>query len=279
MLSDTLKGNIVPLSTWRKKLGLPSSLIKVSERAMSLDPQNRYQSITEIQDEVRAYMDGYATMAENAGFRVQLSLFYSRNKFRVNLLIMALLLFMALTMYFIDSLKDSEQKAKLSESRALENEKKALANLEAFKQAQEANKQLGSIAAIQKNREAMNLAINKEQYKKAHNLLNYSLTLDSEREETYANLGWLSFTAQKFDEAVVYYQEALKRVKKGSGRERKLKELLSESIAFDELVGEMDGVLDEETIEAFTSRHSVQKFRILFKHLLHRHKNNLLENE
>ncbi len=280
MLSDTLKGNTVPLAKWRKKLGLPSSLIKVSERAMSLNPENRYQSVTAIQDEIRAYMDGYATMAENAGFRVQLALFYSRNKFRVNLLIMAVLMFIGLTMYFIDSVKESEHKARLSEARALESEKKALANLDAFKQAQEANKQLGSIAAIQKNREAMSLATSKEEYKKAFKLLKYALTLDSDQEATYANLGWLSFTAQKFDEAIVYYKEALKRAKdSNSSRKSKLKEMLRLSETFEGLVDEETGLLDEELINAGMSRFPERKFRIVFKHLIYRHRNNLLENE
>lgn len=277
MLSDTLKGNIIPLSKWKKKLGLPSSLIKVSERAMSLNPEDRYMSVVEIQDEIRAYMDGYATMAENAGFRVQLSLFYSRNKFRVNLMTMAALMFLGLTMYFIESLKESEKKAKISEARAIANEKKALANLDAFKQAEEANKQLGSIAAIQKNREAMNLATSKEEYGKAFKLLQYALTLDNEREETYSNLGWLSFTAQKFDEAIVYYEEALKRAK-SSSRKSKLKELLAASEAFFEVSRENEGKFDDKLMNDMISRFSERKFRILLKHLLYRHQNNLLEN-
>ena len=271
MLNDTLKGNVVPLAKWQRKLGLPSALIKVCEQAMHLNPEDRYQSVLEIQDDIRAYMDGYATMAENAGFITQLSLFYSRNKIRVNILIGFLLMFITLTMVFIKNIRESERQA-------LASERKALANLEAFKQAQEANKQLGAIAAMQKNREAMTLAISKGKYKEAFELLNYSLTLDSEQEITYANLGWLSFTAQRFDDAVAYYKQAVERAE-DSSKQSKFRDMLTISQSFANAVDPQTGKVDHQTLNRLIDGFSSRKYKSMLKHLRHRHKNSRLGNE
>lgn len=59
---------------------VPESLSAVAMKALSLDPAQRYQDVKELQRDIEAYQEGFATRAERAGLRRQLVLFVKRNK-------------------------------------------------------------------------------------------------------------------------------------------------------------------------------------------------------
>ncbi len=59
---------------------VPASLDAVVMKAMSLVPAARYQSVPELQTEIRAYQNGFATEAEEAGVTRQIVLLVKRNK-------------------------------------------------------------------------------------------------------------------------------------------------------------------------------------------------------
>jgi serine/threonine protein kinase len=59
---------------------IPESLSAVAMKALALDPAQRYQDVKELQRDIEAYQDGFATQAEQAGFRRQLALFVRRNR-------------------------------------------------------------------------------------------------------------------------------------------------------------------------------------------------------
>ena len=59
---------------------IPASLEAVALKAMSVDPNQRYQSAVALGDEVERYLTGFATEAERAGVMTQISLLYKRNR-------------------------------------------------------------------------------------------------------------------------------------------------------------------------------------------------------
>lgn len=61
-------------------LEVPASLEAIIFKALSLEPEDRYQSVKDLQDDLHKYIDGYATLAEDADFLKQLKLLIMRNK-------------------------------------------------------------------------------------------------------------------------------------------------------------------------------------------------------
>jgi serine/threonine protein kinase len=59
---------------------VPESLSAVAMRALSMRPEDRYQSVAEFQQEIVAYQSGFATRAEQAGFAKQIVLAVRRHR-------------------------------------------------------------------------------------------------------------------------------------------------------------------------------------------------------
>ncbi len=59
---------------------LPDSLVAVCRKALALSPAQRYASVEELQADITAYQNGFATSAENAGWFKRASLTIKRNK-------------------------------------------------------------------------------------------------------------------------------------------------------------------------------------------------------
>ena len=66
VIEDTLKGNIPPPSSRREKV--PASLEAVAMKALSLKKSDRYQEVSELQSDIKKWLDGYATSAEDQSF-------------------------------------------------------------------------------------------------------------------------------------------------------------------------------------------------------------------
>ena len=74
------------------KLGTVSeSLVKISLKALSVEPVNRYASVQDLSSELRRFQAGFATNAENAGFVKQCLLMYKRNMMIMNLVIVSVI--------------------------------------------------------------------------------------------------------------------------------------------------------------------------------------------
>jgi len=59
---------------------VPAALTAVARKATSLDPSARYQSVKELQRDVEAYQNGFATAAQEAGLITILTLFLRRHR-------------------------------------------------------------------------------------------------------------------------------------------------------------------------------------------------------
>lgn len=80
IVKDTREGNIMPPHRLAPEKNIPEALSAVVMKALSVDPENRYQSVDELHSEISRYLQGYATKAENAGSLKELKLFYLRNQ-------------------------------------------------------------------------------------------------------------------------------------------------------------------------------------------------------
>ncbi len=76
---------------------IPEGLEAVISRAMATSQYERYQSAGELANEVRRYLAGFATKAEQAGFVRQLKLLYQRNRHICRVIAFSVLLICGLT--------------------------------------------------------------------------------------------------------------------------------------------------------------------------------------
>ncbi|MFA7184541.1 MAG: serine/threonine-protein kinase, partial [Victivallales bacterium] len=80
MLHDTVVGNIESPSQLKNlQRPIPPRLETICLKAMNLLPDDRYQSVGELRNDIFAFMSGYATIAENAGQIKKTFLFFTRN--------------------------------------------------------------------------------------------------------------------------------------------------------------------------------------------------------
>ncbi len=90
---------------------VPDALAAVALKALSLDPDDRYQSVPELQSEIEAYQGGYATTAEDAGLTRQSVLLVKRHKKECSLIAAAVFLLVATAAGFMFKLRRSERAA------------------------------------------------------------------------------------------------------------------------------------------------------------------------
>jgi Leucine-rich repeat (LRR) protein len=92
----------------------PESLQAVVRKATALKPEDRYQSVSELQAEVTAYQRGFATRAENATLWKQLTLAIRRYKREVGLVALALLVLVGLGAYSFARVTRERNRAKVA---------------------------------------------------------------------------------------------------------------------------------------------------------------------
>ncbi|QSH40149.1 serine/threonine-protein kinase [Lentisphaerota bacterium ZTH] len=102
ILHDTVTGNIeAPSEIQNSFRPVPAALEAICLKAMSLDPQERYQSINEMRDDLFAFMSGYATVAEKAGSLKKTFLFINRNLIPLLFLITLMVLLTGVTAFIL----------------------------------------------------------------------------------------------------------------------------------------------------------------------------------
>lgn len=99
ILLDTVKGNIIPPGKRAPSLEIPYGIEAVIMKAMDPDPAHRYSNVRDLRDDVAAFIDGFATTAEKAGF-LRKSLLLLRRHFLITLSIMlTMIMFVGIAFY------------------------------------------------------------------------------------------------------------------------------------------------------------------------------------
>ena len=127
----TVNGELPPPSSLvtHPLLEVPVALEAVCLRAMALSPENRYASVQELAAEIRAWMSGFATRAEDASLLRQLWLLSLRHKIAVAVIVNAILVLAVSTTVFVSNLHRKERESEANAVESRDNEKKALENL------------------------------------------------------------------------------------------------------------------------------------------------------
>ena len=102
------------------ELKIPASLEAVVMKAMAIKPEERYADIQSLSREIRAYLSGFATKAENAGMAKTLSLLIKRNKTVFSVLGCALIFIVVSTLVFIGEIQKEKNNAIAERDRANE---------------------------------------------------------------------------------------------------------------------------------------------------------------
>ncbi|MDD7985331.1 protein kinase [Lentisphaera marina] len=87
------------------------SLKAICKKALEPNKEARYQTVREMSLDIRAYLNGFAPKAEDAGTLTQIKLLYKRNKRVMNTAAFFLILITALGLGFIYSLQQNEKQA------------------------------------------------------------------------------------------------------------------------------------------------------------------------
>ena len=107
MLSAAKSGNLSLFQNSDK--AVPESLKAVCTKALKPAPNDRYSTVNCIIDDVRNFQNGFATDAEEAGFRTQLALFYKRHKKVCNLTLLFVIVLFITTVLFLNSLREKDK--------------------------------------------------------------------------------------------------------------------------------------------------------------------------
>jgi hypothetical protein len=106
-LDATREGRLRPLPS-----RVPEGLQAVVLKALARSPDERYESVDELMEEVSAWTRGFATGAEDAGAGRQAALFYKRNKGMCHATAAFVCVLLVVTASFIMRLSSSEQGAR-----------------------------------------------------------------------------------------------------------------------------------------------------------------------
>jgi tRNA A-37 threonylcarbamoyl transferase component Bud32/cytochrome c-type biogenesis protein CcmH/NrfG len=173
----------------------PAGLEAVAAKAMSDLPEHRYQSVQELARDVSAYLEGYATKAQQAGLITQILLLVKRHNVVAALAFIFFLTVNAVVAYAFMRIRHSEQVAI-----------EALANIKAE---QASKHEIAIVAAPRLLQEAQDMIRNLD-YDKAISTLERAVALDSSLTDAWWNLGAIRLGRQELDMAAAAFKHVPK---------------------------------------------------------------------
>ena len=111
VIDRTLNGDI-PAVSELSHFPVPAALEAVTKKAMALKPEDRYSSVEELVSDIRSYINGFATAAEEAGFWKQGMLFFQRNRLVCSVGGLSIIAITVLVTVFVTKMKESEDKTR-----------------------------------------------------------------------------------------------------------------------------------------------------------------------
>lgn len=124
---------------------IPESLAAVAMKALAVKPENRYQSVKELQADIEAYQGGFATGAEQAGVYKQLTLLLKRHKKETTLVAVGLAILITVVSGFIIRVRAERDRAlsseQLAQAKSEESRKQRDLAMASEREAREARKQ------------------------------------------------------------------------------------------------------------------------------------------
>jgi serine/threonine protein kinase len=215
MLTKICKGEYLPLSHFNSLPHLPhgkipSSLSAVVDKAVHFEADKRYKSIVELRHDLEAYLQGYATGAEDAGLGKTVSLSIKRHK---RLSIFISILCMIILSALIISIISVRNQANIAEKTShdaknieIETRKKSL---EASAKALELSK---NIAELKKSAPVLYSNALKKievmELKIALSYINHAITLKSDSSSYFETKAYLHLSFLEFEDFAQALQNA-----------------------------------------------------------------------
>lgn len=109
ILEKTAKGYFTKPSKVTTSRLVPEALEAVCEKSMEYEKNDRYSSATELRDDVRSFLNGYATFAQKASLITRFFLLYKRQKALVLTLGLAFILAVSATYIYFDAEKEKSE--------------------------------------------------------------------------------------------------------------------------------------------------------------------------
>jgi serine/threonine protein kinase len=192
---------------------VPESLNAIVMKAMTLDPEKRYQSVEEMQTDLTAYQGGFATKAERAGLGKQILLWAARHKREVTLFsVFGVLLLFAIGT-FVLSLKRERDAA----IRNLELEKRVNASEKVAEQALEDLRQTAPTFASDAQASIEDL-----RFDEALEKIAYAIEQQPENADFWQLKGNVLQSMLRFKDAQTAYETALRHNPKQPGAAQNL---------------------------------------------------------
>ncbi|WDE98680.1 serine/threonine-protein kinase [Lentisphaera profundi] len=219
LIKKTQEGDFISPRQRCPDLMIPTALNSVVLKAMALKPENRYLNVAELANDIRSYLSGFATSAEDASFLKQLKLLIKRNKTLFTLGSIALSFIVLLTAYFITQLKEEKLTAESAKFHAEEMAQKSIISESEARRAQKESEEstlqaLGLVEDLQtekkysstlKNQAAEELMEkaftpfrHNKNYFKATETINLVLQLQPNNQEAIYHLALMEMGAFKF---------------------------------------------------------------------------------
>ncbi|HWB57903.1 MAG TPA: serine/threonine-protein kinase [Chthoniobacteraceae bacterium] len=226
---------------------IPPALESVAMKAMARQPVNRYHNAAELAGDVQAFLDGYATKAQQAGALMLLWLLIKRHSVVTTLICLSLVVvFGTLTGAFIIK-RHSEQLAVDALNRMRQEQ-------DARRKLEEAQRELGKLAAPHVMVEAEHFLFDAHalDYDEALSKLEYEVTLDSENRAAWEDLGAPRRGRLEFDQAKAAFSHIGKVPENNNGRNAtQPQDLPAVAWKYSLIVHENGGVLPREEEENF----------------------------
>ncbi len=138
IIRETISGQIIPPSQRVEDCNIPASLEAVTVKAMSVIPEQRYQSVEELSEEISAFIGGFATLAEDASLITQIGLMFKRHKVESSFIIISIITtIISFSLFFhrlsteknklntaLTEMKDSQSALAMAEERIAKNRKR-----------------------------------------------------------------------------------------------------------------------------------------------------------
>lgn len=193
ILARCKAGEITPPHKLEVSRPVPEALSAVAMKALSVNPDDRYQSVDDLHSEISRYLQGFPTKAENAGLLREIRLFYLRNqRFCILAAIFTLLLFISSAL-FSGQLIEKERVASAARATAEKNL--------ALYQAGQSELQEVSLENINSVIQLASQAFQEGTYGRAISILESANEAKPDSGELARALGLQLFTMQRFNEA------------------------------------------------------------------------------
>lgn len=205
----TMTGELKSTIELKPELRIPQALDAVVMKAMSVEKINRYENADDLAEDIRSWLGGFATSAEDAGFIRNMALVFKRHK--MGTLYATIFLALSFIVLAVAFQRINKEKERALGSEALEKEARQYAEnsektlsrtVDDLEEEKKQRELISSKAAENFYSTALN-AIRNEQYTKALTMINDILALNSNHQKALIERSRLMIGQLRFHEAYI----------------------------------------------------------------------------